>query len=180
MKREEIDYTLTCEPELDPYVGNCSAIDDETDAEQEMWIREELERGNQWAWCMVAVTATFGDFEGEAHLSGCSYLSEEEFCQPGGTYEDMKTEALAVLEDRIEHAAGEAASFLGETVERVTVDLTLSAEDGPRVLIKCDPKHPPEIFVNGTQATWKNELGGVGQGVVWHGTCGRDLAGNLP
>ena len=41
--------------------GNASAIDEKTDRETVDWIRGQLARGNDWAWCSVQVIATIPD-----------------------------------------------------------------------------------------------------------------------
>jgi hypothetical protein len=71
--------TLECLPEDLQIEGNASAIDPETDREQEQWIRDQLDAGNDWAWCCARVTVTFGDYSGEADLGACSYDSEASF-----------------------------------------------------------------------------------------------------
>ena len=111
MLKNEVSYEIRIEPETDPYVGNCSAIDDETDAEQERWIRDQLDAGNELAWCMICVVATWGAFSGEAYLGHCSYESLGDFKSPG-YFHDVKDEALAILDDRIT-SAGAAAEEWG-------------------------------------------------------------------
>lgn len=111
--KPEVDYTIHCEPEIDPYIGHFAYDTEAENDETEQWIREQLESGNEWAWCSVAVIARFGDETGEDHLSGCSYRSEEDFRGPGGYFDDMKEEALAVLEERIERAGKRAAEYFG-------------------------------------------------------------------
>lgn len=101
----DVEFSIRCEPEDIDFVGNCSAIDDETDAQAEAWIRNELEAGNAWAWCCVVVTARWQGFEGTAALGGCSYESEESFTQPGGYFGDLKAEALDDLNKRLENTA---------------------------------------------------------------------------
>lgn len=100
----EVTFTLTCEPEDTPFVGNCSAIDDETDREQEQWTRDQLDSGNEWAWCHVTVTAKWKGYAGRDTLGECSYLSEKDFTSPGGYYDQMKAEALADLNRVIQEA----------------------------------------------------------------------------
>ena len=95
--REHATITLNCEPEDIDFVGNCSAHDPETDAKQEQWIREQLNSGNEWAWCYVRVTATYYGLHGTDGLGGCSYENEEAFRQPGGYFDDMVTAALEEL-----------------------------------------------------------------------------------
>jgi len=80
LRADEVTFTLEIEPECEPYVGNCSAIDPETDREQEDWIRRELDAGNVAAWCSVVVRATWETPTGRtivgiASLGACSYRS---------------------------------------------------------------------------------------------------------
>ena len=98
----DVEFRIRCQPEEIPFVGNCCCIDDATDQRTEEWIRDQLERGNDWAWCQVTVTASWNGLEGHAYLGGCSYRSHEEFCLEGGYYLDLKAEALADLNSEIE------------------------------------------------------------------------------
>jgi hypothetical protein len=109
-----IEYKIACEPEYEPFVGNCSAVDEETDRECEEWIREQLENGNEWAWCCVHVIARIDHgaaelVEGHAYLGCCSYESRESFmeCEVDNMKEEAKADLLATLESMI--AQGEAA-----------------------------------------------------------------------
>lgn len=104
---DEVEFVLTCEPEDIAIEGNCSAIDDETDAEIAAWIYDQLDAGNEWAWCRVTVTARWKDFAGADHLGGCSYRSREEFMAPGGYYEDMRAVALEDLNASVARCAEE-------------------------------------------------------------------------
>jgi hypothetical protein len=92
----DVTFAIQAEPEDVPYVGNCSAIDPESDRQAEEWIRTELRSGNEWAWCRVVVIASWEEFEGAASLGGCSYSSEAEF-RDGGYLKDLKAEALLDL-----------------------------------------------------------------------------------
>jgi len=102
---KDVAFSLSCEPEDIPFVGNCSAISDDIDRQTEDWIAEQLEGGNAWAWCQVLVTARWNGFQGRAALGGCSYESEESFRRPGGYFDDLKAEALDALNDEVERAA---------------------------------------------------------------------------
>jgi hypothetical protein len=104
----KIEFRLEIFPEEIAIEGNASAIDAETDAETEQWIRDQLESGNDWAWCTVKVTATYPGlpFKGVDYLGGCSYTSEESFKTPGGYWQDMKDTATADLLRQIEDVRG--------------------------------------------------------------------------
>jgi hypothetical protein len=109
LTEHDVIFTLEHFPEEQAIEGNCSAIDPVTDRETERWIYGELERGNQWAWCVVKVTASWGSFHGIDYLGCCSYRSEEEFRKPGDYFDDMKAAALADLNATIERTANQIA-----------------------------------------------------------------------
>lgn len=111
---DEVEFVVECEGEHIPYKGNCSAIDEESDRKAETWIRNQLRRGNQWAWCSVKVTARWKGYEGHDYLGGCSYKSKDDFCQPGGYYDDMKDEALAELNKQLASAYTAVAELIQE------------------------------------------------------------------
>lgn len=113
LREDEVRFVVECSPEDMPYKGNCSCIDEETDRETETWIRNELRRGNEWAWCCVRVVAQWKGHEGDAYLGGCSYRSEEEFTQPGGYYDDMRGEALANLNAKLAALGRDLAEIWG-------------------------------------------------------------------
>lgn len=88
--REELELLVyrAIEPEDIPFEGNVMASGDpEVDREQEEWVRNALDRGNQAAWCWVRVRAEFlfgDDYNadtvtwGDDSLGGVSYASERE------------------------------------------------------------------------------------------------------
>ena len=96
-KINQVTFELECMPEDDQVRGNASAIDDETDKENEDSIIEQLENGNEWAWCCVKVTASYKGQEGTDYLGHCSYSSQKDFIENSGYYEDMKNQAFADL-----------------------------------------------------------------------------------
>ena len=100
------EITLTIEPEDVPIEGNASAIDEDTDRETVTWIRDQLDRGNEWAWCTVIVRARYAGLEGGDSLGCCSYESEEAFKVPGGYYDDMVRIALHELAAQLETVDG--------------------------------------------------------------------------
>lgn len=107
MDRGKVEFAVYCEPEQEPYVGNCSAVDAKTDAAQEQLIRRQLEVGNEWAWCMVIVECTHPAcpaIKGNAILGSCSYSSSKDFVENSGYYDDMRQEALDDLERQLKSA----------------------------------------------------------------------------
>ncbi len=94
---KEATIVLSCEPETDRIEGNCSAIDPVTDRQTEKWIRDQLEAGNEWAWCMVRVRAFWKGLEANDYLGCCSYLGEADFRTPGGYFDDMVSNTIDEL-----------------------------------------------------------------------------------
>ena len=88
-----IQYRIECQPEDIPIRGNvCASGDESHDLECENAVIESLERGNEWAWCCIRVTAFIDgiDLEGVDYLGRCSYKSEKDFKRSSGYYQDMK------------------------------------------------------------------------------------------
>lgn len=109
----DVEFAVECLPEDIPVEGNAMASgDDSVDQAVEQQIVDQLESGNEWAWCTVRVTARIADIPvtGEDYLGCCSYASEEEFCQPGGYFNDMKDVALSDLLEKLESLALAAQS----------------------------------------------------------------------
>ena len=99
----KVTYSVTVEPEDIPVEGNASATGDlEYDHETELWIFDQLKRGNVAAWAVVTVTASVtinGEtFSGYDSMGGCSYQSEaslvksalEEYCMKDGALDDLR------------------------------------------------------------------------------------------
>lgn len=104
--RELVTYRVRIEPEsYCDFVGNCSAIDEETDSETEAWIRREIESGNDAAWCMVTVEAMALGVIGFDHLGGCSYESEQMIHDQ--LVPEMKEEAFRGLVFQIQELVNE-------------------------------------------------------------------------
>lgn len=93
LTRDDVEFKVTIEAEYDSYVGNCSAIDAETDAETEAWIRDELERGNDLAWCCVVVTAYPKDTR-IAHIKGVDALGRVSCRNAADLYEVLEMHAM--------------------------------------------------------------------------------------
>lgn len=93
-----IKYDVQCFPEDEPIEGNASAIDPETDASIAADIRAQLDAGNEWAWCVVQVTATAdsGERGVSTMLCCCSYASEADF-RACVYFEDLCKEAADAL-----------------------------------------------------------------------------------
>jgi hypothetical protein len=101
---DDVEFFIEVRPEETIISGNCSAIDPETDAATEAWVLGQLEQGNDWAWCRVAVKARWRCFEGYDTLGCCSHEGEEQF-KKGGYFESMKEVALDELNRKVTRAA---------------------------------------------------------------------------
>jgi hypothetical protein len=79
-----IEFHHWIEPEHIPVRGNAMVSGDEDeDRAQEEWVFDQLESGNDAAWCMAAVTATLDTdwgqtFMGRDNLGACSWESERQ------------------------------------------------------------------------------------------------------
>ena len=93
--------TVECLPEDACIVGNASAIDPITDAQIAEQIAFSLGCGNPWAWCTAKVTARYLELESSEYLGCCSYLSEQDFRDNSGYFEDMVATARAGLVDQL-------------------------------------------------------------------------------
>jgi hypothetical protein len=109
---EEVIFTVQCEPEDIPLEGNVMCSDDKAfDRQCEDNIRRQLNDGNEWAWCIIKVSATYiapndQSFVGKDYLGGCSYESKEDFMVGNSDYfNDMKDNALEDLNTSIANLA---------------------------------------------------------------------------
>lgn len=95
----EVVISLEVEQDLTEVRGNALASGDAAaDRECEDEIIARLNDGDVWAWACVRVVARRGNRVAYSNwLGGCSYRDEDDFCQPGGYFDDMKAEALAEL-----------------------------------------------------------------------------------
>lgn len=94
----EIDILLHEEYEAPE---NCFASGDaNADRETVEWIRSELERGSDWAWCTVEVKASCAGYEASAFLGACSYQSEREFKQDA-YFKDLCQQVIESLQKQI-------------------------------------------------------------------------------
>lgn len=98
----EIEIELTAEEEHIPIDGNALASgDDAEDAAENERIRDELERGNEWAWCAAHVRVTYkGETSADAYLGACSYKNAAEF-RRDGAFDEMVHECLAEINAKL-------------------------------------------------------------------------------
>lgn len=99
-----IEYRIECLPEDTEIRGNLIESDDkEADREDENKVIEDLNNGNQWAWCIVRVIASvpsIPELTCDDYLGACSYQSEKDF-KDGGYYDDMCNQTKAELVKRL-------------------------------------------------------------------------------
>lgn len=135
--------TLRCEPEDVEIEGNASAIGPKEDAETYAWIRDQLARGNDWAWCHVVVTAEYDGLTASDSLGCCSYESEADFCKPGGYYDDMVSAALDDLWRQLElrTPAGRAKALALSARQAITTSFRgPTNQRGSRIIARCEAK----------------------------------------
>ena len=122
-----VEYEITIEPEEMDYHGNCSAIDEETDRENEQWVTDQLNSGNECAWCWVGVRATFGEYHGDDSLGGISCKNHEDLealIKGHGMYEN----ALANLKERLTYVAERAVPKAEEEAKQARAALKTIAK----------------------------------------------------
>lgn len=108
----EATVTLTCAAEDLQIEGNALASgNDEWDREQEQWIRDQLDGGNEWAWCCARVDVEWEGFKETEYLGACSYKSRADFIACGER-ETMASEATARLADRLVKQYGAISNAL--------------------------------------------------------------------
>ncbi len=111
-EKPEVEFKHWIEPEDIRLEGNVQVSgNDEDDRAQEQWVLDQLEAGNDAAWCQAMVTAKVvindEEFEGRDSLGACSWPSERELWKD--QLAEMKANALDDLFDRIRASAAHAA-----------------------------------------------------------------------
>ena len=100
IKESEVEFSITVEPEY--MTSPREMFPEPCDVELCEKIIKDAE-WNEWAWCTVAVKASFKDgaITAEDYLGCCSYEDEADF-KAGGYYEDMRQQALKELNVKAE------------------------------------------------------------------------------
>ncbi len=130
--------SVSVEPETESFVGNCSAIDQITDRQNEEYIAAQLRAGNEWAWCVVTVRATLNEYVGIAVLGGCSYASKTAFDE--FEREHMVSEALDHLWSQIDPLA--PAKRMAQSYRQAITTSYRGPTDarGSRIIARCEAK----------------------------------------
>lgn len=97
---EDIDFSIECLEEFE-HPNDCFALDNESQEEVVNKIINDLNNGNEWAWCCVRVIGKYKGLTGEYYLGGCSYESEEHF-RTCDYYEDMKNDVYNQIINQLE------------------------------------------------------------------------------
>lgn len=141
---EHVMLNLQCLDEQESIEGNASSIDPETDAKCFEWIRSQLARGNDWAWCCVQLTATYedaihGELTASDSLGCCSYESEADFRRPGGYYSDMVNSVLDDLWAQLQARTPAGRAKALAQVQRQAITTKDRDRGGllPRVIARC-------------------------------------------
>jgi hypothetical protein len=102
--RKHAEIVVECLPEDISIKGNVLASgDDAEDKLAEDSIREDLENGNEWAWCTIKVSLQWKGYEGVDYLGACSYKSKSDFIEQDGYFPDMVASAFDDLVASIEN-----------------------------------------------------------------------------
>ena len=103
-KQPDLHIYVSAEPELDiDLEGSFDFGNEEENKEYIQQIKSEIESGNEWAWCQIALTieyySTYMATNGidpigfTSYLGGCSYTNFNEFYISGCYAEGMLDEA---------------------------------------------------------------------------------------
>ena len=101
LRMDEVEVTVEILPEDVDYRGSMASGDDAVDHEVEEWIAKELRAGNQAAWCILKVTASWRGWKGVDCLGCCSYSCEEDARAAALDEYGMPENALRELNDGI-------------------------------------------------------------------------------
>lgn len=158
-----VTYTFACEPEsydhqsfqdADPAVG--------------AWIANQVNAGNQWAWCTLVVTATIESedktFGGIASIGGCSFANEADArrCYQA----DLEGEALESLHTELRTAftRGAAAAAAIHALTHAALGVTAMKYEVHGVLASAyvgGRKSLKTVLTHVTDAEWNPLCKGV-------------------
>lgn len=79
---------------------------------------ERVQSGDDWAWCVVTVRATYAGCSESDSLGGCSYASERQFRAESGYYDDMVAQAIESLAKRLEEYDEDISAVLADPPAR--------------------------------------------------------------
>lgn len=92
---DDVEFSITTLRE-DINVREDMALGEWIEEEELVALEKRLELGDEWAWCVVKVTATWKGLEGDDFLGEASYADENAF-KDSGYYQDMRVTALQDL-----------------------------------------------------------------------------------
>lgn len=142
LTRESLAKLATVELSIQPETISVGEHFD--DPEDVAWVVDQLERGNEWAWCDATVTTEYDGVTGRDTLGACSYKSEVDFrknCMP-----DMASAALDDLWRQLElrTPAGRAKALAAGSRQAITTSYRGPTDSrvsrGSRVIARCEAK----------------------------------------
>lgn len=102
LTRDDVVFDLEVTDDDLPIEGNAMASgDDAVDIAYERKLLLRRAQGDEWAWALVRVIATWKDFRGMAVLGGCTYPNKQAFMEDA-YYEDLKVQALDDLQAKLQ------------------------------------------------------------------------------
>lgn len=118
---EEVEFTVTTEPELEGPEGHFSCSDEEVDREMMDEINERIRKGDSIAWCTLVVTAKWKDFVVTNTLGACSFADVKDLEGEVEAY-GMKQEALDSLQGNIQSVFDMLIELTPSEVRRAVIN----------------------------------------------------------
>lgn len=103
LKLDDITWTIEALPEDSSVRGNvCASGDEDVDRQLENEVLEDINSGNEWAWCIVKVSGEWNNLKGVDYMGSCSYKSKQDFIENSGYYDDMRKAVLEEIQGKLE------------------------------------------------------------------------------
>lgn len=96
-----LKFKIEMEPEQASPIGYFAYDTAEENRAAEKHVLQQVQSGNDWAWCSVRVYVEFSDGQ-RIHsnwLGCCSYENEKDFRENSGYFRDMCKEVQALLRE---------------------------------------------------------------------------------
>lgn len=105
LEEHEVEFELSTESEDTSHIGECSAVSDEVDKAAEEDISRRLAHGDESAWCVLVVKATWKGYSETDYLGGFTFPEGNNGRQnqkyAADSYADMKEEVLERLNKQL-------------------------------------------------------------------------------
>lgn len=102
LTESEVQFTLEALDEDSSPIDSFGYDTEEENEQAAKEIQEDIDSGNPYAWFVAKVTARWNGFHASEYLGCCSYKSEEDFKTESGYYPQMRSEALAALNEQLD------------------------------------------------------------------------------